>query len=74
MISNSQGTDYHGLHIRGMDLTIRVHKAVTDSACSLQPVWFAGVAVTLGVMRAAEVGKATANFFSGLFGRNRPTA
>ena len=30
-----------------------------------------GVAVTLGVMRAAEVGKATAEFFSGLLGGSK---
>lgn len=34
----------------------------------------AGVAVAFGVLTAAEVGKATANFFSGLFGRNKPNA
>ena len=32
----------------------------------------AGVAVTLGVLRAAEVGQATVNFFSSLLGSNKP--
>ena len=36
-------------------------------------VYFAGVAVTLGVLRAAEVGKATADFFSGILGGNKPS-
>jgi len=31
----------------------------------------AGVAVTLGVLRAAEVGQATVNFFSGLLGSSK---
>ena len=35
----------------------------------MQLRFVAGVAVTLGLMRAAEVGQATANFFSGLWGK-----
>lgn len=45
-----------------------------DLVFSLHCLAVAGVAVAFGVLTAAEVGKATANFFSGLFGRNKPNA